>query len=108
MRSEQVKEIADRYTFDSWFVDDFTWDRTQVCYNPYCLEKWKARTGEDLPRPLPDELCPQYLDFVMETYASTYKEIKAQLKARGHNVPVTHNGSLDQLYDDYLFEKSTL
>jgi hypothetical protein len=103
---KQVKEIADRYTFDSWFIDIFGWDRTLICYSPYCLEKWKARTGKDLPRPLPDELYPQYLDFMVETYRSTYKAIKDQLKASGHNVPVTHNDGLDYLYDDYVFHES--
>ena len=77
-----------------------------VCYNPYCLEKWKARTGVDLPRPLPDETYPQYLDFMAETYRSAYKAIKDQLKASGHDVPVTHNDALDYLYDDYVFSES--
>ena len=103
---KQVKEIADRYTFDSWFIDILFWARNLVCYNPYCLEKWKARTGEDLPHPLPNEIYPQYLDFMVETYRSAYKAIKDQLKAGGHNVPVTHNDSLDYLYDDYVFRES--
>jgi hypothetical protein len=103
---KQVKEIADRYTFDSWFIDILFWDRTLLCYNPSCLAKWKARTGEDLPRPLPDELYPQYLDFVVETYRSTYKAIKDQLKASGHNVPVTHNDGLVCLDDAYVFHES--
>jgi hypothetical protein len=103
---KQVKEIADRYTFDSWFEDILFFDRSQVCYNPGCLAKWKARTGEDLPRPLPASLYPQYLDFVIETYRSAYQEIKDQLRASGHNVPVTHNFGLDFAVDDYVIMES--
>jgi hypothetical protein len=103
---KQVKEIADRYTFDSWFIDILFWARNLVCYNPYCLGKWKARTGEDLPRPLPDELYPQYLDFMVETYRSAYKAIKDQLKASGRQVPITHNDGFDYTHDDYVFSES--
>jgi hypothetical protein len=99
----QVKEIADRYTFDGWFIDLFLWAKKLVCYNPHCLEKWKAQYGTDLPRPLPDELYPQYLNFTLDTYRSTYQAIKDQLKASGHDVPVTHNESFDFSLDDYVF-----
>jgi hypothetical protein len=99
----QVKEIADRYTFDGWFIDLLTWARKLVCYNPCCLEKWKARYGSDLPRPLPDELYPQYVDFTRDLYRSAYQDIKDQLKSSGHDVPVTHNDSFDYLLDDYVF-----
>ena len=103
---KQVKEIADRYTFDGWFIDLLVWARNLVCYNPCCLAKWKARYGGDLPRPLPDELYPQYLDFTLETYRATYKAIKDQLKASGHDVPITHNDSFDYINDDYVFRET--
>jgi hypothetical protein len=105
---KQVKEIADRYTFDSFFVDVLCWERDLVCYNPSCLEKWKARTGQDLPRPLPDELYPQYLDFTVETYRSAYQAIKDQLKASGREVPITHNGwnTYEYIPDDYVVRES--
>jgi len=45
---KEVKELADRYTFDFWDNDILLWwGRRYICYNPYCLEKWKARTGQD-------------------------------------------------------------
>jgi hypothetical protein len=104
---KQVKELADRYTFDAWDVDILLWfDRKQVCYNPYCLEKWKARTGEDLPRPLPQELYPQYLDFMADTHRSIFKAIKEQVKASGHNVPITHNFGFDYSDDDFVMIES--
>lgn len=106
LASKQVKEIADRYTFDSWFVDILFWNHSFICYNPYCLAKWKARTGMDLPRPFPDELYPQYLDFMAEVYRSTLKAIKDQLKASGRDVPITHNDGFDYTYDDYVFSES--
>jgi Hypothetical glycosyl hydrolase 6 len=62
---KQVKEIAERFTFDSWFIDIFGLMSTSACYNPGCLRKWKERTGEDLPRPLTPELLPYYLDFMV-------------------------------------------
>jgi hypothetical protein len=104
---KQVKEIADRYTFDSWFVDEyfFHWGSC-VCYNPYCLAKYKARTGEDLPRPLPTEKYPQYLDFTIDTYRGFYQEIRDTLKASGRDVLTTHNCGLDYSNDDYLIMES--
>jgi len=100
---KQVKEIADRFTFDSWFVDEYFFHRGGcLCYNPYCLEKYKARTGEDLPRPLPDEKFPQYLDFTIDTYHGFYQEIKDTLQASGRHVLTTHNFGLDYSLDDYL------
>jgi hypothetical protein len=104
---KQVKELADRYTFDAWDVDILGWfDRSQICYNPYCLEKWKARTGQDLPRPLPQELYPEYLDFMAETHNSIYQGIKDQLKASGRDVPTTHNSGLDWCLDDFVMIES--
>jgi len=104
---KQVKELADRYTFDAWDVDILGWfDRAQICYNPHCLEKWKARTGQDLPRPLPQELYPEYLDFMAETHNSIYKGIKDQLKASGHDVPTTHNSGFDWSLDDFVMIES--
>jgi hypothetical protein len=100
---KQVKEIADRYTFDSWFVDEYFFVKYMVCYNPQCVAKWRARTGLDLPHPVPDELYPQYLDFMADTYHSFQKEIIEVLHASGHkNVVVTHNFGLDYRADDYL------
>jgi len=103
----QVKELADRYTFDAFDVDILTWFlRKQVCYNPYCLEKWKARTGAGLPRPLPQELYPEYLDFMADTYRSIYGGIKDQLKASGRAVPITHNWAFDYSLDDFVMIES--
>jgi hypothetical protein len=99
---KQVKEIADRYTFDSWFVDEYFFGKSLVCYNPHCVAKWKARTGLDLPNPMPEELYPPYLDFMIDTYGSFQKEIIEQLKASGRNALVTHNLGMDYKYDDYL------
>ena len=103
---KQVKEIADRYVFDSWFVDEYFFHQSLVCYNPYCLEKWKARTGEDLPKPLSQKHFPQYLDFMVETYQSFYRQIKDQLRTSGRNVPTTHNFGLDYSNDDYVIMES--
>lgn len=100
---KQVKEIADRYTFDSWFVDEYFFVKYMVCYNPHCVAKWRARTGLDLPNPVPDELYPRYLDFMADTYNSFQREIIEVLHASGHqNVVVTHNFGLDYRADDYL------
>lgn len=71
---KQVKEIADRYVFDSWFVDEYFFVKSMVCYNPHCVAKWKARTWKDLPNPLPDAMFPEYLDFMVETYSSFQKD----------------------------------
>lgn len=103
---KQVKEIADRYAFDSWFVDEFFFHRSLVCYNPFCLAKWKQRTGSELPRPLPEKLFPAYLDFMVDTYHSFYKEIKRQLKSSGRDVSTTHNFGLDYSNDDYVIMES--
>ena len=104
---KQVKELADRYSFDYWDVDILIWfGRRFVCYNPYCLEKWRARTGRVLPRPLPQELYPEYLDFVADTHRSIYKAIKDQLKACGRDVPTTHNSGLDYSLDDFVMAES--
>jgi len=103
---KQVKEIGDRYAFDSWFVDEFFFHRSLVCYNPFCLEKWKQRTGSDLPRPLPEKLFPAYLDFMVDTYHSFYKEIKEQLKSSGREASTTHNFGLDYTNDDYVIMES--
>jgi hypothetical protein len=100
---KQVKEIADRFTFDFWWLDDFGIYESWACYNPYCVEKWKARTGQDLPRPVPPDLYPQYLDFGIDTFRSVYKEIKDQLKAStGRDIPITHNQGLDYVDDTYV------
>lgn len=103
---KQVKEIADRYSFDSWFVDEFFFGQGMVCYNPYCVAKWKARTGKDLPRPLPDEMFPEYLDFMQDSYHSFYREIKDQIKACGRTVVTTHNLAMDYTLDDYLVRET--
>ncbi|HVA00544.1 MAG TPA: alpha-amylase family protein [Terriglobia bacterium] len=103
---KQVKEIADRYSFDSWFVDEFFFGQGMVCYNPHCVAKWKARTGKDLPRPLPDEMFPEYLDFMQDTFHSFYQEIKDQLKASGRTVVTTHNLAMDYALDDYLVRET--
>jgi len=104
---KQVKELVDRYTFDAWDVDVLVWfDRKQVCYNPYCLEKWRARTGQDLPRPLTQELYPEYLDFMAETHRSIYRAIKVQLKSSGRDVPTTHDFGFDYELDDFVMIES--
>jgi hypothetical protein len=100
---QQVKEIGDRYTFDSWFVDEYFFVKSLVCYNPHCVAKWKERTGKDLPYPVPDELYPEYLDFMVDTYTSFYQEIKGTLATSGHtNVLYTHNFGLEYKLDDYV------
>lgn len=100
---KQVKEIADRFTFDSWWLDDCGVIDALHCYNPYCLEKWKARTGQDLPRPIPPNLYSQYLDFATDTFRSVYREIKDQLKAStGRDIQITHNSGLDYVDDTYV------
>lgn len=100
---KQVKEIADRFPFDFWWLDNFGMYESWVCYNPYCVEKWKARTGQDLPRPMTPDLYPQYLDFGIDTFRSIYKEIKDQLKAStGRDIPITHNQGLDYADDTYV------
>ena len=100
---KQVKEIADRFTFDAWWLDDFGTYECFSCYNPYCVEKWKARTGQDLPRPMPPDLYPQYLDFGIDTFRSVYKAIKDQLKASTErDIPITHNQGLDYVDDTYV------
>jgi len=103
---KQVKEVADRYAFDSWFVDCSGFHRDLICYNPYCLQKWKSQTGQDLPRPLPQELYPGYLDFMVDTYRSVYRGIKEQLKVSGHDVPTTHNSGFDYELDDFVMMES--
>jgi len=104
---KEVKELADRYTFDFWDIDILLWwGRKMVCYNPYCIEKWKARTGQDLPHPLPQELYPTYLDFVADTYRSIYQAIKDQLKASGREVPTTHNYGFLYDLDDFVMIES--
>ena len=80
-----------------WCCEEFP------CYNPYCLEKWKARTGQDLPRPLPPSLYPEYIDFGIDTFRSIYRAIKDQLKAStGRDIPITHNFGLDYVDDTYI------
>ena len=104
---KEVKELADRYTFDFWDIDILLWwGRRMICYNPYCIEKWKARTGKDLPHPLPQELYPEYLDFVTDTYRSIYQAIKDQLKASGREVPTTHNYGFLYDLDDFVMIES--
>jgi hypothetical protein len=104
---KQVKEIAERFTFDSWFIDIFGLMSTSGCYNPACLKEWKARTGEDLPRPVPPEMMPQYLDFMADNHRSMYRAIKEQLKAStGRDIPITHNDGLDYVNDTYVFHES--
>ncbi len=103
---KQVQEIAGRYEFDSWFVDEFFFHRSLVCYNPNCIEKWKQRTGADLPGPLPEKLFPAYLDFMRETYGSFYKEIKDELQTAGRTVSTTHNFGLDYTNDNYVISES--
>ena len=99
----QFKEIADRFTFDSLWLDDFGVYEAFPCYNPYCVEKWKARTGKDLPRPMPPDLYPEYYDFGIDTFRSVYKEIKKQLKAStGRDIRTTHNFGLDYVDDRYI------
>jgi len=88
-------------------VDILWMGRKLICYNPYCLEKWRARTGQDLPHPLPQELYPQYLDFMVDTYRSIYQAIKNELKeATGHYVPTTHNWGFDYDLDDFVMVES--
>lgn len=104
---KQVKEIAERFTFDSWFIDIFDIFDMSGCYNPACLKVWKDRSGEDLPRPLTPEILPYYLDFKVDTHRSVYRAIKEQLKAAtGRDVPITHNDQLDYVDDTYLFHES--
>ena len=103
----QIREIAGRFTFDSWFTDIFDIFDMSGCYNPACLRAWKDRTGEDLPRPLTSEILPYYLDFKVDTHRSMYRAIKEQLKAAtGRDVPITHNDQLDYADDTYVFHES--
>lgn len=99
---KQVKEIVNRYSFDSWFVDEYFFLKSMVCYNPHCVEKWRARTGKDLPRPLPDELAPEYFDFMVDTYRSFYEQIKTEARADGRQMVFTHNLGMDYKLDDYV------
>jgi hypothetical protein len=104
---KQINEIADRFTFDSWFIDVYGVFEALPCYNPHCVAKWKARTGQDLPRPLPPDLQPQYLDFGIDTYRSVYRAIKDLLKtSTGRDIPITHNEGLDYVDDTYLLHES--
>lgn len=104
---KQVKEIADRFTFDAWFIDTFGIFEASPCYNPYCVDKWKARTGQDLPHPLPTDLYPRYVDFAADTVRSVCKEVKDLLKAStGRDIPITHNEQLDYVHDDWIQHES--
>jgi hypothetical protein len=104
---KQIKEIAERFTFASWFIDIFGLISMSACYNPGCLRKWKERTGEDLPRPLTPEILPYYLDFMVDRHRSMYRAIKEQLKAStGRDIPITHNDDLDYFDDTYVFHES--
>ena len=104
---KQIQEIAERFSFDSWFIDIFGIDDMSGCYNPGCLKEWKDRTGEDLPRPLTPEILPQYLDFMVDRHRSMYRAIKEQLKAStGRDIPITHNDGLDYVDDTYVFHES--
>jgi hypothetical protein len=102
----QAKEIGQRYDFDAWFFDMLGPFQTAVCYNSYCVAKWKARTGKDLPNPLPKELFPEYLEFQTASFRSLYKTVRDNLKAAGRDVPMTHNAGLDYSDDDFLFQES--
>jgi hypothetical protein len=103
---DEVGEIARRFPFDAWFVDEFFYHPAITCYNPFCLAKWKSRRGTELSRPVNREDFPDYLDFMVETYSSLYGEIKATLKAAGRDVPTTHNLGLDYTHDDFIVEES--
>jgi hypothetical protein len=100
---KQTKEIADRFPFDSWWIDMVGVFEAFPCYNPYCVEKWRARTGQDLPRPVPQDLYPQYIDFGIDDFRSVYRAIKDQLRAStGRDIPITHNFGLDYVDDTYV------
>ena len=103
---KQVKEIADRYTFDSWFIDILSGIAIWFATTPIVWRSGRLEPARIFRGPCRMRLYPQYLDFMVETYRSAYKAIKDQLKASGRDVPITHNDALDYLYDDYVFRES--
>jgi hypothetical protein len=98
----QMDELIGNYDFEGLFLDIVMQHRALVCYNPYCLSKWKERYGTDLPRQLSDTDYARYLDFNRDTVDSLFKEVKEIGSSHGKRFMMTHNFGLTYKYDDYL------
>lgn len=98
----QMDELIGNYEFEGLFLDIMINHRAVVCYNPYCLQKWKKLYGTEMPYPMSDRQYAQYLDFNTLTFDSLFEQVKEIGRSHNKKFMMTHNFGLTYKYDDYL------
>lgn len=98
----QMQELIGSYDFEALFLDIMINHRALVCYNPFCLQKWKTKYGTDLPATLSDAEYSRYLDFNTETFESLMEQVQEIALSRRKKILLTHNFGLSYKYDDYI------
>ncbi len=91
--SEQIKEIAEYFTFDGMFFDMLFWP--QVCYCDSCREKWANEVGGDIPVN-EDWNDPRWLLFMKkrsEWMGAFANSVTEELKSYAPGASVEHNVS---------------
>ena len=98
----QMDELIGNYDFEGLFLDIMINHRAVVCYNPYCLRKWKQMYGSEMPYPMSDTQYAQYLEFNTSTFERLFEDVKAIGRGYSKRFMMTHNFGLTYKYDDYL------
>jgi Hypothetical glycosyl hydrolase 6/Beta-galactosidase trimerisation domain len=98
----QMDELIGNYDFEGLFLDIVFNHRALVCYNPFCLAKWKEMYGSDLPYPISDSEYARYLDFNTATFETLFQQVKEIGARYRKKFMMTHNFGLTYKYDDFV------
>jgi Hypothetical glycosyl hydrolase 6/Beta-galactosidase trimerisation domain len=98
----QMDELIGNYDFEGLFLDIVLNHRAIVCYNPYCLRKWKEMYGSEMPYPMSDSEYARYLEFNTLTFESLFRQVKEIGGRHNKQFLMTHNFGLTYKYDDFV------
>lgn len=82
---EQIKEISEQMTFDTFFYDMLFWP--DVCYCEHCKARWKSEVGTEMPEPENSLFMEKRREWMTEFTAWITEVTKKYM----NGIPVTHN-----------------
>lgn len=101
-----VRELAQRYDFDGYWLDGFGWfGRTTICYCETCRELYREDRGRELPDAADrrDAGFRRYYRWRQTMNRRALHEIIGAIRAVNPDLTVTHNGSGFQAAADAWF-----
>lgn len=98
----QMDELIGNYDFEGLFLDIVFHRRAQVCYSPYCQQRWKEKYGGEIPRDLQGSDYARYLDFRRENFEELFQQVREVGRKHNKRFMLTHNYGLTYRHDDYV------